>query len=563
VALAVLGWSRRWISDDGLIAMRTVRQVLAGNGPVFNVGERAEANTSALWTLMLTAGALLSRRDPAVVSVVVGLVCAVAGVALAGDGTRRAYRALGFAGTVLPAGALVVVALPPFWDFATSGLETGPVTLWLGAAWWLLVRAVAAGRGGAYVAAVVVGLGPLVRPDLALASGAFLLALIWAVRPRPRRALGLLAAAAAAPVAYQVFRMGFYGLLVPMPALAKEAREPRWERGATYLTDLVTPYALWVPLALLVGVAVLLAHGMRSRRTTAHDVRRWAPVLLAPVLAGLTLGLYVVRVGGDFMHGRLLLPALTALLLPVFVVPVPALRRVAMALVGAVAVWAVVCAALLRIPYVDGFSTTGIADERGHYTTVVQDPHPVSARPYVETFLAGAGPFGAAMDAEPPLLVYPEVIGAGWDFRTVLLGADAPAAGLWTNLGVAGATVPLDGIAVDPNGLAYTLSAHLEMNQPGRAGHEKYLPNAWALADHAATGADPLPPTHPTDVAAARRALACPGLNELLASVREPLTAPRVWDNLVGAPARTALRIPADPHEAERMFCPPDQSGDG
>lgn len=43
------GWQRRWMSDDGLIVLRTVRNLLAGNGPVFNAGERVEANTSTLW----------------------------------------------------------------------------------------------------------------------------------------------------------------------------------------------------------------------------------------------------------------------------------------------------------------------------------------------------------------------------------------------------------------------------------------------------------------------------------------------------------------------------------
>ena len=45
----IVGFQRRWISDDGLIVLRTVRNLLAGNGPVFNAGERVEANTSTLW----------------------------------------------------------------------------------------------------------------------------------------------------------------------------------------------------------------------------------------------------------------------------------------------------------------------------------------------------------------------------------------------------------------------------------------------------------------------------------------------------------------------------------
>jgi arabinofuranosyltransferase len=48
-------WQRRWIADDGLIVLRTVRNLLAGNGPVFNAGERVEANTSVVWTYLVYA----------------------------------------------------------------------------------------------------------------------------------------------------------------------------------------------------------------------------------------------------------------------------------------------------------------------------------------------------------------------------------------------------------------------------------------------------------------------------------------------------------------------------
>ncbi len=46
-------WERRWIADDGLIVLRTVRNLLAGNGPVFNAGERVETNTSTIWTYLV------------------------------------------------------------------------------------------------------------------------------------------------------------------------------------------------------------------------------------------------------------------------------------------------------------------------------------------------------------------------------------------------------------------------------------------------------------------------------------------------------------------------------
>jgi arabinofuranosyltransferase len=46
------------VCDDGLIVLRTVQNVLDGNGPVFNAGERVEATTSTLWTYVLALGGL-------------------------------------------------------------------------------------------------------------------------------------------------------------------------------------------------------------------------------------------------------------------------------------------------------------------------------------------------------------------------------------------------------------------------------------------------------------------------------------------------------------------------
>ena len=64
VCTGIWGWMRRWMSDDGLIVLRTVRNLLAGHGPVFNAGERVEANTSTLWQYLIYAVSLLSdARD--------------------------------------------------------------------------------------------------------------------------------------------------------------------------------------------------------------------------------------------------------------------------------------------------------------------------------------------------------------------------------------------------------------------------------------------------------------------------------------------------------------------
>ena len=49
LSLVVLAYRFRCTFDDGVHLFRSVDQILAGNGPVFNAGERVESFTSPLW----------------------------------------------------------------------------------------------------------------------------------------------------------------------------------------------------------------------------------------------------------------------------------------------------------------------------------------------------------------------------------------------------------------------------------------------------------------------------------------------------------------------------------
>ena len=105
-------------------------------------------------------------------------------------------------------------------------------------------------------------------------------------------------------------------------------------------------------------------------------------------------------------------------------------------------------------------------------------------------------------------------------------------------------------------GLVDPLAAHSSIVPFGRVGHDKSLPTAWAVAARGGTPPDDRAAS-PGDVAAAARALQCPALRELDASVRAPMTPARFWANLTGAWERTALRLPRDPVLAELACTPP------
>ena len=79
----------------------------------------------------------------------------------------------------------------------------------------------------------------------------------------------------ALPVAYQVFRMGYYASLVANTAYAKQATAVHWSRGWRYLREFVDDYILWLPL---VAIAVLtLGRYLRAARTPPPDASRWCP----------------------------------------------------------------------------------------------------------------------------------------------------------------------------------------------------------------------------------------------------------------------------------------------
>jgi arabinofuranosyltransferase len=548
-AFAVLAWGQRWISNDGLIVARVVRQILAGNGPNTNPFQRAESSTSTLWTWLGAGAAGVAPGDVAVVLVVLGLVLAVAGLGLALAGSVAVHRGLGAVGFLAPAGALVVAAIAGFWDFATSGLETGLSLTWLGGLWWAFTRITPeSSTRRLLLTAVLIGLGPLVRPDFALVTVVFGAALLWLARPGLRLGPALVGAAAALPVGYGIFRAGYYGLTVPLTAVAKEAGGAHWARGFGYLEDLFDTYHLLVPqLAICVLAVALLVRTPIERRS--------AVVLAAPVIAGGLMGLYILRVGGDYMHARMWLPVVFTMLLPLMVVPVGRSRRPESAAVVVLVVWALLAGLFARTPYQGRqYGPQNILNVRDLETVLFADEHPMTSASRLRDGMdADIRKFTA--DLGRPLILShgKEALGARW---AVPLAPDLPDRSAIFLFNLGHPAPPLDMTMVDVNGLASPLAAHLEMDERGWAGHEKWLPASWVVAEYADPAAvEAMPADARAQVAAARRALGCGALKELMDSVDEPMSVSRFWTNLVGSPARTALRVPQDPFEAERRFC--------
>ena len=569
IVIVVIGaWVYRWVDEDAFINFRIIDNLAAGHGLVYNLGERVEVSSDPLWLFSLAA---LHGALPFValewLSVVLGLGCTGLGF-LAG---ARAVQVLGAArhqATVFPLGLLMVSVVAGVWEFATSGLEMSMVFLWLGVCFLLLVH-VEARRSRPVLAAMVMGLGPLIRPELALVSGTFIVALLIVVAApgwtaptgRVRRCMAPIAGAAALPVAYQGFRMGYFALLVPNTGLAKAGGSAWWAQGFTYLWNFVAPYALWLPLLLAVPFVVQPA----SRWWRQGD-RMGVVVLATPIVAGMVDVLYVVYVGGDYMHARLLLPGFFAVCLPIVVTKAQMRTVLAVPLVGII-VWAVASAGWLRFvppqPTSLNPQAVFISNERNNWISATTKAHPITAVDYRAALSGQAGRALARLAHRVPL-GHQELVVIDNPFAPITTWQPEPASSplpfrLAVNVPAIGVVGYLAGPQVyvfDAFSLANPIGSHTLVTRHARPGHEKYIGPAWMVGRFGTPGqvGDSGDPSAPS-VAAARTALACDPLASYLRAITRPITVSQAISNFGDSFRFTALSFSADPSVAARQLC--------
>lgn len=521
------GWVHRWMDEDAFINFRIVDQVFAGHGPVFNAGQRVEAFTSPMWLGVLVAGRAVFGSVVRIewIALAAGLTCAAAAFLIGGCAARigRERDAV-----VVPIGLLFVAAIPVMWDFSSSGLEMSLVWLWLASCWFALLHVGAhgePGRGARVLSTVVIGLGPVIRPELTLMAASLLVG--WFAIARPRQVIGDLASALAVPVAYEIFRMGYYATVVPNTGLAKDSGHLYVGQGWRYLYDLLHTYQLWIPLAL---IAVVIVVGLRE---SGDRTLRIATVAML-VAAALDTA-YIVATGGDYMHGRLLLPALFAVALPAAVdLRAPTLRTSAILVVGVA--WVVVCVAALRYPSPSAvYTVPNIADWRG---LTGKTMFPKQKQAYVLTGRSVRALYDNGARGYLRLLDKVPRPGKRPDLLVVTMGS----------IGLPGYDAGHNVWIIDIGGLAEPLAARSSPIAGRPAGHRKSIDPAWYDAEFGLDSSDP-------KVAAARRALSCQPLVGLLSALDAPLTPSRFFSNMWHSLRYTLVHVPSDPRAAAREFC--------
>ncbi len=424
LAFVVLFVRTAWISDDARITFRSVEQLHAGNGPRWNPHERVQAFTHPLWFLALSAARTLSADtagNALFLSALLGLVTLWLSRRLFDD-PRRWLIAWG-----------LLLSSKAFVDFSSSGLENPLVFALL----TLLLVLLGARPDEAFPARPLASAGALAattallllcRHDLALLIGPpVAAALLGPAVETPRRTLGRALLGALPFVAWTLFAIVYYGFPFPNTAYAKLANgvpaAELWQQGIAYGTNL----ARWDPLTLVVLIGGTGLALFRRRPGV------WMGLGMAAYCA------YLLRIGGDFMAGRLFTPVL---LWAAFEVAGRLPLRRAGLLVAALLLYAIV---LPGSPWTSGAGyrpaydhrtagETGITDERGYYFKGNS----------LAAHLASFDRTG------PPLVDSVTVAGA---------------------VGATGMQAGLDRIVVDENALCDPLLARLPAERPWRIGH--------------------------------------------------------------------------------------------
>jgi len=304
VVLTLYHW--RHLCDDAFINFRYADHISAGLGAVWNIGERVEGYSSPLWLGLLVVGRLFGA----------GLSgwAGAFGVLFAALCLLLVHRlGLALSGNRLVAAAAVAIGalLYPLYYWAPAGLETTLFAALMTAAGWSLVGRA---NGGWAVVAALIGIARPEGPFLACA----LIVLVGLVQGRAVLRPGLLALALGPALGWLIFRRAYYGEWLPNTYYAKAT-------GA--LLGRVTAgslYALPGLVALTATAVVMWSSGIAKRANLA--VAAFAALVLV----------LVIGAGGDWMwHGRMMLPALPALLTLAIVglAQAPSRRRLALVVV--------------------------------------------------------------------------------------------------------------------------------------------------------------------------------------------------------------------------------------
>lgn len=289
-----------WMTDDALISFRYAQNLVAGNGLIYNLGERVEGYTNFLWT-MLAALVLALGGDPVQVSYYAGIVIALLLIAAT---FVLARQLLGERWALMAAALLGTSHSLLIYTARGSGLETGLFALLLVVGTTLFLRERFGWAGAAFA------LATMTRPEGVLLLGIAGLVRLVATRRIDAGIWRMVGVFALIGVPFFAWRFFYYGDLLPNTFYAKTG-------GG--LSQAIRGLAHAGSFALFAGGPVLALLLLLAAIRFVRDWRTRSDQLIWQSFTWIVVGLYtayIISVGGDHFPGyRFFVPVLPFLVL--------------------------------------------------------------------------------------------------------------------------------------------------------------------------------------------------------------------------------------------------------
>ncbi len=301
-ALTILAWSNRFIQDDAFISFRYADNLVHGKGLVWNEGERVEGYTNFLWTLMMTAPLAL-HIDPVPFSYTLGIVCFILTLVFT------------FLCTTIVSGSrklalLTVVLLGTNYSFnayATGGLETQLQAFLFVTCFYLALRSF---RRKEWTIRSLLGLSLLLTASVLTRPDSMILVIVLApvvlfsllksdtgIKIHRAGIIPLVLPFIIVVGGWFLWKLSYYGDIFPNSYYLKFHSSYSLRRGLHYLYSFL--YSYWLFPHLAIGIIAI--------RALSKKVNPAIGMFLAVIIFW---SLYVIRVNGDFMEYRLLVPVL-------------------------------------------------------------------------------------------------------------------------------------------------------------------------------------------------------------------------------------------------------------
>ncbi len=356
--------TRLWACEDAYITFRYVQNWINGDGLVYNVGDRVEGFTHPLWLFLISIPTFLGlhvRASALLLSLVISLV-AMCLILFKDRGEDDSV-------VTIPLAALLLFTHSGFRDFSVSGLEFPLVVLLM--AWFFISYKRNDLLTKPYLHGSLLAALYLTRPELVLMIPVFYAvygakALVSTLKKRSdeSRSLWQGLMRLTIPIAliagsYHLFRWAYYGEFFPNTYYAKQGLGAYWSQGWVYFDHFWRYSPVFLGVVILSGALILFT--ARLRRLYFTSLPRVVMLLQAVILT-----IYVVRLGGDFMGYRFLLPPMLIVVILLNDLPDRLFSSRNTKLIGAGTALALTII-LVLVPLKPPQRAVHIADERQYY----------------------------------------------------------------------------------------------------------------------------------------------------------------------------------------------------